>query len=464
MNNLDNILYKINQIELNTDLTNKSVLGENIWPIIRLSLVSDLREKIFDSSKKKKVFSNSLVMLSSLFHIFRIFNTKKIIIFTHGVDSSAIYKLKNKVIHKQWSPLIDKFGSKHFLTIQLGLVSSIQNQFKNTFNINLLYLIFSFINYPLKLRRDRKINKELATILENINEVHNSQSLINDVNKFFNQRSFFRVLFKVMKPRALFLKGFGDINSFSIISAANNLNIDTIDYQHGQQGENNLFYSNWLNLPVKGYKMLPKYFWLWEETFIDKFKKWTQNQDYHEAFVGGNLWIEFIKDKINFEGHKLFSTDKKHALVCLQRTYLPKVIEQAMNKSEGIIWHFKLHPRENRNVDLLLEAFREKKVPSDKFELEVSNNKLFEELIGSVDVVISEWSTVCYESILYGKKGIVIHENGKTAFKKHINKKNIFYTENALELIEYILRDDSLKYNFIKKIDVRKINQILKLK
>ena len=144
MNNLDNILYKINQIELNTDLTNKSVLGENIWPIIRLSLVSDLREKIFDSSKKKKVFSNSLVMLSSLFHIFRIFNTKKIIIFTHGVDSSAIYKLKNKVIHKQWSPLIDKFGSKHFLTIQLGLVSSIQNQFKNTFNINLLYLIFFF--------------------------------------------------------------------------------------------------------------------------------------------------------------------------------------------------------------------------------------------------------------------------------------------------------------------------------
>jgi hypothetical protein len=459
---LDKILGEINEIELKTNLTESSILGEKIWPLIRLRIIDEKVEKVFTSQKRISLFSNVFAVIKSFLSFFKIFKSNKIIFFSHGVDKSALYNFKNQLIHKQWTPLIDKFGRKNFLIIQFGSVGSTQNHLKSTWNINFLFFIYSLFKIFEK-NHNFLLNKELKKILQPYKTKEVSDEIYQDVNKFFKQRSFFLCLLKILKPKAIFFKGFNDINSFSIISAANLLGINTVDYQHGQQGENSLSYSNWVNIPKEGYKMLPKFFWIWEETFKGKFEKWMNNQTFHEVFVGGNLWTEFIKNKIDFEQKKLFSSKKKHVLVCLQKTHLPQVILKAMGLTDNIIWHFKLHPRDKNNTSKIISELENANILEDKFELKVTNNLLFEELINSVDVVISEWSTVTYEAVLYGKKGIVIHENGKVAYKKYIDKKVISYTERADQLVKLILDYRPIEYVPESNINKTKVSQILSL-
>ena len=42
----------------------------------------------------------------------------------------------------------------------------------------------------------------------------------------------------------MFLKSFNNITAMAVVAGASELKINTIEYQHGQQGENSLTYSN----------------------------------------------------------------------------------------------------------------------------------------------------------------------------------------------------------------------------
>ena len=131
----------------------------------------------------------------------------------------------------------------------------------------------------------------------------------------------------------------------ALLNAANDLNINTIEFQHGQQGENSLYYSNWNNAPQSGFKMLPKYFWIWENRFRGKFDKWMSNQNFHKVIVGGNLWYEYLL-KINDPLKINFNKEIIHVLYCLQYSELNDIVIKAMKQSNNILWHVRLHPRE----------------------------------------------------------------------------------------------------------------------
>ena len=184
---------------------------------------------------------------------------------------------------------------------------------------------------------------------------------------------------------------------------------------------------------------MPKYFWLWGSDFEKKFHPWLSKQTYHKTKVVGNLWFNFVEgNKELFPPTNLKKDNVINVLVCLQKTYIPKLIEDAIISGNGIKWYFRLHPRELKNKSKLEELLNKLGVDFNSFDLEIANTSLIESLLQSVDTVITEWSTVAYEASLFQKKSIVIHENGLKAFSQLINENKIFYTNETEELLNKI--------------------------
>jgi len=437
---LNDILVQISNIELKQEV---NILYYNevfLWPIIRSFITrSELTNTL--GTHKDNAFVRLWVFILDSFTLFNFYKLfKKNIFLVYGYDPTGKYIIDKKCIHKQANPIKDYVGKKDFYFLELGIRNYKTPKMDGVVNISLLFIVFKIISYPLfffkKTLRKRQMKNEIDNFIVKNNISH---EVWNDIDDFFKKKSFFNILIRLIKPKQIFLKSFNNTTAFSLIYVANKNYIPTIDYQHGQQGDNSLNYSNWYSIPNAGYKTLPKYFWLWGSDFEKKFHPWLSKQTYHKTKVVGNLWFNFVEgNKELFPPTNLKKDNVINVLVCLQKTYIPKLIEDAIISGNGIKWYFRLHPRELKNKSKLEELLNKLGVDFNSFDLEIANTSLIESLLQSVDTVITEWSTVAYEASLFQKKSIVIHENGLKAFSQLINENKIFYTNETEELLNKI--------------------------
>lgn len=390
------------------------------------------------STKKDSTFKRLLIGIldsTTLFSFYKLFN--KNLFFIYGNDPSAKYIIKGRVIHKQAAPINEFMGENNFCLLEFGLRSYGTPKIKGTVNISSLFTLFKLLYYVPFYFSYRESDSKL--IINNFLKKNGIDTNVwNDIYDFFIKQYFFSFLIKLIRPKKIFLKSFNNTNAMSILYAANKHNIITVDYQHGQQGDNNLSYSNWLNIPKNGYKTLPREFWLWGKEFEYKFQSWICNQDYHKTNIVGNLWFNYVlKNKNLFPPCNALPQKKINVLVCLQKTRLPKIINECFQSDEDkIFWHFRLHPRELHKKSKLESDLKHKKI---NYDLDIANSYHLESLLQSVDVVITEWSTVAYEATLFKKKSIVIHRNGYDAFLSLILNGDIIYATNHKKLIELII-------------------------
>ena len=210
------------------------------------------------------------------------------------------------------------------------------------------------------------------------------------------------------------------------------MKIDTIEYQHGQQGEDSLTYSNWTKIPKNGFNIMPKYFWLWEEIFKDKFESWINNQDFHQVKVFGNFWPDYIKS--NFPStniSKYLNNNKVNVLYCMQSPKIDSIILNAMKEIKPIKWFIRLHPRTINYKDKINKELLGLNID---FDVEISNSFKFEDILLNSNILITSWSTTAYEAYIYGIKSIVINNKGYKAYKKFINKGLIIYAKTYTDI------------------------------
>lgn len=437
MKSLNEILLEVNKIESSIDVNN--ILYENVllWPIIRVHIISN-QVKGEIKTFKDNILLRLIVLIKDSLTIFKINKLfKKNIFFVYGYDPSGKYTLNNKCIHKQGNPIKDYIGSNDFYFLEFGIRNYNTPRVDQTINISLLFVLYKIFFYPFILLKQIKRKRSLKNQINDlINKSIVEVSVWKDINDFFIKKYFFDGIIKLIKPKKIFLKAFTNTTAYSLLYSCNLKSIPTIEYQHGQQGDNSLTYSNWFSVPKNGYKMLPKTFWLWDNTFANKFQLWISKQNYHEIKIVGNLWQNFVEknDKL-FPPYNLFDSKYKNVLVCMQKTHLPEIIKKAMCSDTKIVWYFRLHPREYHNkkkLNLLLKDLTE------NYNIDIGNQFPLESFLQTVDVVVTEWSTVAYEATLFEKKSIVIHQNGQEAFKSLISKNLVYYAEDYKKLIQLI--------------------------
>lgn len=445
MTDLNQILKQVNEIENSVKHKDYNILGKNIWPLIRVSIIQKLYTINF-GQKESFSFKSYFHHVIDFLRFFDLWKLKsKNLFLLYGTDKSGKVEINSRLLDKHFSPFEDKFGYSKVGFIEFGYIDPSKSK-SSALNITLFYyLVKPILNIYFKIR----LRKKMYTISELLirNDSVDIDSFNHSLIDFFSKLVFFRFMLKyILKPKNVFVKSFHNITAMSLVNAANELKINTIEYQHGQQGENSLTYSDWNNTPKSGFEMLPKYFWIWENRFRGKFDKWMLNQNFHKVLVGGNLWYDYIL-KINDPLNINFNSKKIHVLYCLQLTELNEIVIKAMKQSNNILWHIRLHPREKHKKKEISLMLLNEEIETNKFSLLEANDYTFEMLVPAIDVVVSEWSTVLYDAYCFQKKAITVSNYGKKAYKEFIKEGSIYYANSPENLLK-IINDKSAIENF----------------
>ena len=426
-----NTLERINYFEELLPINQMELLGINIWPILRTFYVT---------SNDKNNFSKTKFTINKL-KIFD-FNLKKIkshdLFFSYANDPSGTIKLDNKYIQKQ-AFVLKKYKSNNLKTIEFGLPNDSNK--RDSFQITGLYVffkIFYFFNYKKK----KILKLELTNLKERINSdliKYDISFCENEIKEFFCRKYFFDLLLNYLKTKSIYLKSFNNINAFAICASSKDLNIETYEYQHGQQGEYSLAYSSWKNIPKTGYSMLPKVFLLWDSIFSVKFEKWISNQDYHRLEIVENFWFKYVNTNSYLFPKITIDNDYINVVVCLQSLKIPESVIELLNNEDSLKWHFRLHPKDLGKIEIFKKTLNQIGINPLKVDLITTNQTPIESVLKSFNTFITEWSTVAYEAYLNEKKSIVIGNKGYNAYHFFIKGGGILFAENSKDLLKYLI-------------------------
>lgn len=447
---IDYIISKLNSIELKIDHNHLMIDDIYFWPICRDLLVKKMLDKSMEEKFKSKRNLSLKALFQSLYGISIFFKKTENIYLSPKPDISSEYIFKSKIFHKHFSSLnySKKLNLKpHLITIGHPFV---KNNFAQSHDLSVVFILLTFVAFPINLIRIISFYRKVKLLLnsEKLN-FFLSQDLKRELRKnllkFYIKSTTYKLLWKIIAPQKIIIKSFNNLNSYSAIYSANKLLINTIDYQHGQQGEKSLTYSNWKNIPKAGYIIMPKTFWVWEDTFKTKFEKWMINQNFHDVKTVGNYWPDFYKELYtNKYNNLLFKTNKLKILLCMQYPVIDDIIIKSLKYLKNVKWLIRMHPR---TLNSLNDIKKQISSFSDiDFDIDNSNNYPFERVLSECDILITSWSTTAYEALIFGKISVVYGKNGYDAYEEFINQKKILYVKDY-KSIQDIVKKISLTKN-----------------
>lgn len=264
----------------------------------------------------------------------------------------------------------------------------------------------------------------------------------------------FRHFLKITKPRSIWTYCYYDNTIMAMIRAANDLGIDTIEYQHSVQSNDHFAYTRWHDID-KCADLFPRKFWLWRQSDADLLKaNFSGVQFKPEVLVGGNIFLAQRKMEMCNQ-----RDDDKHTgvLVSLQGFWLPEYIENFIENSEGYKWYVRLHPRyqdDKEKLEALRTRFPEKIKDGNKLSLY--------ELFGKVQHNITAYSGTALEGHVFGVHNIIFGEDGYSAFREYIDHKIFDFVTNQNELSNVLAKE---QFTAIESdpilTDIEKIDQCL---
>ena len=273
-----------------------------------------------------------------------------------------------------------------------------------------------------------------------------------------HNREWLLELLRQLNPKVICVAGYH--YQASLISAAHELGILTVDLQHGLQVGEGVLYNHHEEIPKIGYQAYPDYFAVWgEKEYQNILSNFSSKK--HKPIYMGNPWLaklesfpSTLSQEVKEYLHKEHLTGRVIGLIILRdQEELPDLYRQVIRGStNNILWLVRHHPTARRiytNADfgggsnILID--------------EQIDKVIFSELFQYVDITLSEGSALAIEASYYGVKNIVFSQFGLGNYKDEIDKGQIHYIESA-EAFEQVIdgMDFSIKCDTIqafKKVD-----------
>lgn len=227
--------------------------------------------------------------------------------------------------------------------------------------------------------------------------------------------TFYEEFFKKVKPKQAYILCY--YNDFPFVLAANKLNIETIDFQHGAQTDEHLCYGNWTKVPEKGYDLLPRTYWSWDEISKNCIQKWASKNALYHCFVGGNTWVDLWKTKANDYKEKdfiLYTLQPRHGTNILFPDQLLEFI-----KTQKIKWYIRLHPSQMDQYKEFEDFFRKKNI-IELININEALNEPLPVLLKNCLIHVTNSSGSTIEATMFAKKTVILHEVGLTYYKDFI--------------------------------------------
>ena len=441
-------LYSIlEKIENQENLFRKKIEEIYFWKIIRFSLLCEIGIKVKlmgktqDEKNINKIEKTKKLLLGTIISFFKNNNSKKkIIIF----ESDVYFKENKKTLSKFYFNLIEKF-KKEKIDFEIVYPLWLEKEYrleKNSYaEENYKYIFFKIIGLiknRFNIFKFSSIDKEYleklkkyfeketgVKNLEIINEKNLKKILINLESEYKYYTSFF----KVKQPEKIYI--ICSYGKEALIAAAQDLNIEVIEIQHGVMTKYHIGY----NFPDVKIPYFPDKLLLWGEY-------WKGNVNLPKNVKIELYGYPYLKKQC--EKYKNIEKNLNQVIFISQGTIGKKLSEKAIEfakENPDLKVVYRLHPG---------EFLRWKKEYKDLYEnrnlenLEISDNNeknLYEYLFES-EYLIGVYSTVIYEALnLELKVGVV----------------NLF----GVEYVEQLIKEKYIKlFQIDEKIDIKGLKNL----
>ena len=464
-----------------------------IWPLYRFYIHTKIRaskasfknvaipklKRIVVSLFSIKVVLNTIIKLSKVSNIDVIFLSN---------SSFKRFKKNDKWVDPYVHPVAKKLSDVN-LTYQIIETDLIKNRKGKslipTINIDDLINFIYFFVAPIFLIRSVLIYKfkNNFSFSKKVNEKLTKNNILLEIPKdmfFIKQLSnlkakafIFKIILKRINPGFGVITGYGSQEGLSFCLACHDLNIKSIELQHGGISEEMPRYGKWKKVPTDGYEVLPNIFWCWNEYDYKFLTKWTEKSKKHNVKMNGNFFIRDYKNYLdnkanlmNKELSKKVNHFEKFILFALQaEEWQPEwLIEEILNQNSNILWGFRFHPSyydENREFNLK-KQFQQKGLTNYDFDIVNDPSMNILNCIDLSDSVMSAFSSSLLESVMLKKHTGIIHKEGLEHYKNYVDEQkihlvncpssfNIFVNDLVNDRLT-LMRDDAKEFGDEKTI------------
>jgi len=476
----------INNLEKQYPVCDWSIDGIHIWPLYRHMLSQKLHNLEFKQKDKSLKKSSFILIKNAVFNYLKATisdrnhnqKTNKPVDSVFFTNSKVRVRIKDSWYDRICDPIIDKLEKNNKNSFVFEMVHDDNYKYpryrKSCYIQFIMYPYFMKAGVKYLYQKKFKSSTECSSLnkfnnmicqLESMElglKIPDFNDIIYELNIILSIKSFFLRKLKKLKPSIAFILCYYARRQYAFTLACKELNITTVDIQHGVQGELHRAYGRWLAVPDSGYELLPEVFLNWDEKDAESINKWSKNNSHHKALVGGNPWVDMWKDE-NFEFNNFF--DKKidlikskikqdtHILVTLQQETLadPEWLIDLIKKSpENCFWWIRLHQSMLSDMDKMKKILQE--TGQDNYELNTATDFPLFSLLRNVDVHVTMYSTCIIEAKNFGIPSVITHPNGKEMFHYYVcsgwalpafTSENIFKAIN-LQNNKHLITDEEL--------------------
>ena len=279
--------------------------------------------------------------------------------------------------------------------------------------------------------------------------------------------TFFRDVLTVLRPRAVFLVCYYYIAAMALIKSCRDLEIETVEVQHGIQGKYHSLYAHWTHIPASGYELLPNRFWVWSEQckqdILTTRPAGFGNYSQHLPIVGGNGWLAQWREKDLgvSEKHQQFLNQlgRYQKVVLVSCSHLPDMAEllQVLTPAISVasrswFWLLRLHPLHKGDRELQIIQSALEPLQSVVFDVHLATEIPLYALLKRCDYHVTQGSTVCHEAMAFGvRTGIVdlSQSNGYVYYRDQISSGQFDYISQPEDLPSLIDKSTRLSLESI---------------
>jgi hypothetical protein len=453
------ILQVLNKLENDCNVETLQLSGFCCWPIIRIvSSFKLISSRYKDVEKKDQKLGRQFFFTKFRTHpnpnkkavLFLSDQIYKVVV--EGVTYDRVLFGKEKLASEFGLDTIEIiFGNKNHLSstdnvLYLGILSKV------------LAKSCAFIRCLIPTPKSLKV----LQILRSIERYTNDDDRNISINKFsilvkilfveYYSRYFKRLLVRINLAR-ICTANYYNLDSMALILAGHRLGIPTINIQHGAQSKTHPAFSQWLNVPQRGYEILPNEFHCWDELSADVIRDWAKTTNKHSSEVIGYPWADSWKNQdisMSLPDEITRISSNFNILVTLQPSVglFPQIIiDTITNGDPEWIWWVRPHPRQisDSNISRMNETYSE--LPARVHILQAVNLPL-PALMSFTNIHITGFSSSVQEASLFGLQTILFHDSAQSYYFEYIqNGKAVFAPNSESCLVSIHISADKFKMN-----------------
>jgi len=416
----------------------------HLWPYLRIKLFFYLINSVentahpYKTIKSKSTFERLKSVcrnFRAVFHYFFWYKAlpKKDFLFV-GSDAHRV-DYKDSRFNRYFDILIEKFTlQQKAIYFEYGLNSKKQyhSSLINTFSEPLkgfLYLnkffkhreVITLEGYNLFLEY---LNED--ALFFRFTEVYSKNKVKQWAgSKLYPRVVFFKKVLEHINPKKIVILCYYIDDLFSLVIAANQVKIKTIEMQHGPQTNLHLAYSNWFSLPETGYDMIPKNYWCWDESSQKVIKEWSKENPNYTVEVIGNPWIDYWKAKeMNYKHQNFILYSLQPSPLTIELLFPESILNFVKNNTHK--WFIRLHPRQ-LNEKETIKSFLKSKGILELVNIDDATYDPLPLLLSKASLHLTHFSGTAIEASFFNVFTVLLNEIGIFSFQDLLSAQKAVY-------------------------------------